>query len=151
MLTVGAASGVSDGGVTFRSDNTVDPSITVEPSNDDWYGIRVRPGGTATLSDVRIKDGFRCVQEEEVEDQASLTMTNVTLSNCGATVTLDRTLPYADQQITATLTTPVGDLIARDEEWQWQRRRRSTDAWTDIASAKTATYRPDARDEDHRG
>ena len=141
-LTVGAASGVSDGGVTFRSDNTVDPSITVEPSNDDWYGIRVRPGGTATLSDVTIRDGSRCVQNEG----GTLTMTNVTLSNCGATVRLDRTLPYAEQQITATLTP-----AARDEEWQWQRRRRSTDAWTNIASAETATYTPDARDEDAEG
>ncbi len=133
---------VADGGtLTATANNITFRSVNDNPTGPEWDGIRVRAGGTATLSDVTIQDGFRCVQEEEVGDQATLTMTNVTLSNCGATVTLDRTLPYAEQQITATLTP-----VARDEEWQWQ-RRRSTDAWTDIASAETATYTPDARDE----
>ena len=142
-LIVEAASEVSAGGVTFRSDNTVDPSTTVEPSNDDWYGIRVRAGGTATLSDVTIQDGSRCVQTEG----GTLTMTNVTLSNCGATVTLAPTPPSVRQQITATLTDPFVDMITKEQkQWQWQRRRRSTDAWTNLTSATTAAYRPTTED-----
>lgn len=132
-LTVEAASEVSDGGVTFRS-------AADTPSNDDWYGIRVREGGTATLSDATIRDGSRCVQDEG----GTLTVTNVTLSNCGATVTLNPTTSYAGQEITATLA-PPGDLTATDEDWQWQ-RRRSTDAWTDITSATNSTYMPVAED-----
>ncbi len=124
------------GNITFRSAN--DPA-----TNADWYGIRVASGGIANLSGATIRDGSRCVQNEG----GTLTMTNVTLSNCGATVTLDPTLPYAGREITATLTTPVGDLTAKDAQWQWH-RRRSTDAWTDITSAETATYTPDARNED---
>ena len=141
VLTVESASEISAGGVTFRSDNTVDPSTTVEPSNDDWYGIRVRPGGTATLSDVTIQDGSRCVQNEG----GILNMTNATLTNCGATVTLDPATPYTGLEITAELT-PPGTLTATDEQWQWQRQRRSTDAWTNITSATTSAYTPVAGD-----
>ncbi len=133
-LTVEAESDASDGGVTFRSANTVDPS------NADWYGIRVREGGTATLSDAIIRDGSRCVQNEG----GTLTMTNTTLTNCGATVTLDPIVPYpyVGQEAIQTTLIPA----ATDVEWQWQRRQRSTDGWTDIASATLATYTPTTDD-----
>ena len=124
----------SAGRTTFRSSNDT-------PSNDDWYGIRVTSGGTANLSDATIRDGSRCVQNEG----GTLTMTNVTLSNCGATVTLDRTPPYAGQPITAELT-PPGGITTTNE--QWQRRRRSTDEWTNITPETTSAYTPMARDED---
>ncbi|MYB71772.1 MAG: hypothetical protein F4X75_25135 [Gemmatimonadetes bacterium] len=120
VLTVEAASGASDGGVTFRS-------AADTPSNADWYGIRVRAGGTATLSDATIQDGSRCVQNEG----GTLNTMNATLSDCGATVTLHPIIPYpyvSQEAIRPTLT-PASGLTATDVEWQWQ-RRRSTDAWS---------------------
>jgi M6 family metalloprotease-like protein len=134
-LTVEEASDVSDGGVTFRS------ATTVDPSNDDWYGIRVASGGTATLSDATIRDGSRCVQDEG----GTLTMTNTTLTNCGATVTLNPTLPYVDRKITATLENSAVSMTDPKWQWQWQ-RRRSTDAWTNIPSAEDSAYTPTASD-----
>ena len=122
--------------ITFRSANDT-------PSNDDWYGIRVASGGSANLSGATVQDGSRCVQDEG----GTLTMTNATLSNCGATVTLDPTTPYVGEEITAILEAPSAD-ITTEEQWQWQRRRRSTDAWTDITSATTSSYRPMAEDLD---
>ena len=133
-LTVEAKSEVNDGGVTFRSANTVDPS------NADWYGIRVREGGTVTLSDATVQDGSRCVQNEG----GTLTVdANTTLSNCGATVTLNPTPPYVDREIAAKLEN--SDMSMTDPKWQWQ-RWRSTDAWTNIASATLATYTPTTKD-----
>ena len=141
-LTVEEASGTSDGGVPFRSaDDT--------PSNADWYGIRVVGAGNVTLSDAKVQDGSRCVQEEEEEDKSlTLTMTNATLTNCGTTVTLHPIIPYpyVGQEAIQTTLTPADGLTATDVEWQWQRRRRLTDGWTDIASATLATYTPTTDD-----
>ncbi|MCY4603962.1 MAG: hypothetical protein OXE49_06990, partial [Gemmatimonadetes bacterium] len=131
-LIVAAASEVSDGGVAFRS-------AADTPSNDDWYGIRVASGGTANLSDATIRDGSRCVQNEG----GTLTMTNATLSNCGATVTLDATPPSVGQEITATLEDPSVGTIT---DAQWQRRQRSTDEWTNITSATSPAYEPTTED-----
>ncbi len=69
-------------------------------------------------------------------------MTNVTLSKCGARVTLDPTIPYAGKEITATL--PDLDVTITGAQWQ---RRRDNGAWTDITSATNSAYTPEARDE----
>ncbi len=63
----------SAGNITFRS------ASTNEPSND-WYGIRVESGGTATLTDVTVRDGKHCVKADA---GGTLTQTRVTLINCG--------------------------------------------------------------------
>ena len=123
------------GDITFRS---TDDSAT----NADWYGIRVAIGGTADLSGATVQDGSRCVQNEG----GTLTVdANTTLSNCGATVTLNPTPPYVNREITAKLENSDMSMTAPKWQWQWQ-RWRSTDAWANIPSARLATYTPTTKD-----
>ena len=81
MLNVGA------GSITFDS-------ASADPSSGDWYGIRVRSGGTANLQDATIRDGLHCVQNEG----GTLTGT----PDCGLTITSDRTAPFSlDEDVSA--------------------------------------------------
>ena len=88
QLIVAGTLDASAGDITFHSTNTVDPS------NADWYGIRVRNGGTANLSGATIRDGLHCVQDEG----GTLTGT----PDCGLTLTSDRTAPFSfDEDVSA--------------------------------------------------
>ena len=60
-------------------------SAHATPSNDDWYGIRVESGGTATLTNVTVSDGVHCAK---AATGGTLTSSGVTLSNCGTPPTV---------------------------------------------------------------
>ena len=69
-------------------------SASASPSSGDWYGIRVRSGGTAHLQGATIQYGLRCVQNEG----GTLTGT----PDCGLTITSDRTAPFSfDEDVSA--------------------------------------------------
>ena len=61
-------------GIAFRSAS--DP-----PSASDWYGIRLESSGTATLTDVTIRDSQHCAPSAA---SGAVTLTNPTYLNCGA-------------------------------------------------------------------
>ena len=72
---------VADGGtLTATAGNITFRSTHDDPMGPEWDGIRVESGGSATLTNVAIRDGMHCVQAEE---GGSLTQTNVDLENCG--------------------------------------------------------------------
>ena len=71
----------------------------------------------------------------------AVTVTNV---DEPGTVSLSTTSPEKGTALTATLSDPDGGIA--DTTWQWQRRFRATDAWTDIGSAASSSYTPVAGD-----
>ena len=81
----------TENGITFGSFNTTDPS------NDDWYGIRVENRGTATLTGVTVRDAVHCAK---AETGGTLTSTGITLSNCGTppTVTGSASVSFAENR-----------------------------------------------------
>ena len=87
-------------GITFRSSNTTNPS------HDDWYGIRVASGGTATLTGVTVRDAVHCAT---AETGGLLTSSGVTLSNCGPAPAAPENLRAAprDRAVLLTWDTPA--------------------------------------------
>ena len=67
----------SAGPITFGS-------ARAPPAALDWYGIRVESGGSATLTNVTVRDGMQCVQAAG----GSLNQTNTTLLHCGTAPTI---------------------------------------------------------------
>ena len=91
-------------------------SAHATPSNDDWYGIRVESGGTATLTNVTVSDGVHCAK---AETGGTLTSSGVTLSNCGTppTVTGSAAPEFAERGEEAVATYSATD--AEDDPVTW--------------------------------
>ncbi len=94
----------SAGNITFRSAND-------NPAANEWSGIRVRSGGSATLTNVTVRDGVHCVQAEA---GGTLTQTNVTLLNCGDQSVVVKRKPGRPRNFTATAGQPVRTLLDMD-------------------------------------
>ena len=99
----------SAGGITFRSSND-------DPSSPEWHGIRVEDGGTATLTNVTVRDGVHCTK---APGTGTLTRSGVTLTNCGTapTVTGNQAPEYAEHgDDTEAIYATVADYTAEDPE-----------------------------------
>ena len=109
----------TESGITFGSSNTTDPS------HDDWYGIRVASGGTATLIGVTVRDAEHCAQ---AETGGILISSRVTLSNCGSVPPAPGNLRAApgDGEVVLTWETPANNgTVLTGYEY-----RQSTDGGT---------------------
>ncbi len=99
----------SAGGITFRSSND-------DPSSPEWYGIRVEDEGTATLTNVTVRDGVHCAK---AQGTGTLTSSGVMLPNCGTSprVTGNQAPEYAEHgDDTEAIYATVADYTAEDAE-----------------------------------
>ena len=89
-------------------------SASDTPSEDDWHGIRVQSGGTATLNNVTFRHGTRCL-----ESAGTLTISNTAFSDCGMisgeseSSALEFPEDFMDVVDTYTANTLIGDSV----EW----------------------------------
>ncbi len=131
-------------GITLGSSNTTDPS------DEDWYGIRVKSGGEATLTGVTVKDAKHCAEEES---GGTLTMSEVTLSNCGsppenlrAQWVFDGSHAFGHSKASLSWTDPSDTRITG---WQYQKKEGSgtLGSWQTVsdedASLNTVTQEVD--------
>ena len=101
---------------------------------DNVYDFRVK----ATPSSSQASEGASgAVDTGVLFHTVAVTVTNV---DEPGTVSLSTTEPRVSRQITATLSDPDGGITGAS--WQWQRRSRAADAWSDISSATSPSYTP---------
>ena len=116
---------VADGGNLDVSGDTDSPvtflSASATPSDDDWRGIRVESGGTATLSNVTFQHGTSCL-----ESAGTLTMSNATFTDCGM-ISGESAVEFAENRTTRWKPTRLAPLSAiRSPGRWWRMQTRST-------------------------
>ena len=90
-------------------------SINDNPTGPEWYGIRVESGGSATLTNVTIRDGVHCAKAAA---DGTLDQSNVHLDNCGTPPTISgNTNVSVDEDTTAVATYTATD--AEDDMVTW--------------------------------
>ena len=107
---------VADGGaLTAEAGNIIFRSINDNLTGPEWYGIRVESGGSATLTNVTVRDGVHCAKAAA---GGTLDQSNVHLDNCGTPPTIsDNTNVSVDEGATAVATYTATD--AEDDMVTW--------------------------------
>ena len=75
---------IVQGTLTASAGGIIFGSASGTPSSGDWYGIRVRSGGTAHLQGATIRDGLRCTHNEG--GTLNVDSNTTAFSNCGLTI-----------------------------------------------------------------